>query len=172
MGSRTSTSAAAATPKIRPLRAADLGAVIAIDTANTGRARRGFFEKRLAAVKRDPDLFLAFAVEAGAVEAGAVEKDKALAGFLIARIFRGEFGASEPIASIDAIGVAPDRQSRGLGHALMEGLETSLRKRGVFEIRSQDAWTGGALMRFFAGTGFELAPIWVLDRPLGEPVDF
>lgn len=172
MGSRTSTSAAAATPKIRPLRAADLGAVIAIDTANTGRARRGFFEKRLAAVKRDPDLFLAFAVEAGAVEAGAVEKDKALAGFLIARIFRGEFGASEPIASIDAIGVAPDRQSRGLGHALMEGLETSLRKRGVFEIRSQDAWTGGALMRFFAGTGFELDPIWVLDRPLGEPVDF
>ena len=167
MGSRTSTSAAAATPKIRPLRAADLGAVIAIDTANTGRARRGFFEKRLAAVKRDPDLFLAFAVEAG-----AVEKDKALAGFLIARILRGAFGASEPIASIDAIGVAPDRQSRGLGHALMEGLETSLRKRGVFEIRSQDAWTGGALMRFFAGTGFELAPIWVLDRPLGEPVDF
>ena len=167
MGSRTSTSAAAATPKIRPLRAADLGAVIAIDTANTGRARRGFFEKRLAAVKRDPDLSLAFAIEAG-----AVEKDKALAGFLIARILRGEFGASEPIASIDAIGVAPDRQSRGLGHALMEGLETSLRKRGVFEIRSQDAWTGGALMRFFAGTGFELAPIWVLDRPLGEPVDF
>lgn len=162
MGSRTSTKAAAAAIKIRPLRAADLDAVIAIDTANTGRARRGFFEKRLAAVKRDPDLFLALAV----VDA------EALAGFLIARIFRGEFGASEPIASIDAIGVAPDRQSRGLGRALMDGLETALVKRGVFEIRSQDAWTGGALMRFFAGSGFELAPIWVLDRALGEPIDF
>ena len=165
MAKVTSTKDAAAT--IRALRAADLSAVVAIDMANTGRARSGFFEKRLAAVKRDPDLFLTLAIEDGAI-VGA----EALAGFVIARIFRGEFGASEPIASIDAIGVAPDRQGRGLGRALMTELETALRKRGVFEINSQDSWTGGALMGFFAATGFELAPLWVLDRPLGKSIDF
>lgn len=153
--------------KIRGLKAGDLDAVVVIDTQNTGRARRGFFEKRLAAVRRDPDLFLSLAIEDGAAGDG-----KALAGFVIARIFRGEFGTSQPVASIDAIGVAPGRQGRGLGRALMDGLETALRKRGIFEIRSQDSWTGGALMRFFAATGFELAPLWVLDRPLGGPVDF
>ncbi len=147
---------------VRALRAEDIDAVVAVDAQNTGRARRGFFEKRLAAVKRDPDLFLTLAIEDG----------DGLAGFVIAHIFRGEFGASEPMASIDAIGVAPGSQGRGLGHALMDGLETALRKRKVFEIRSQDSWTGGALMRFFASAGFELAPLWVLDRPLGEPIDF
>jgi ribosomal protein S18 acetylase RimI-like enzyme len=148
--------------KIRALKAGDLDAVIAVDTLNTGRARRGFFEKRLAAVKRDPDLFLCLAVEHG----------QALAGFVIAHIHRGEFGESRPTASIDALGVAPDRQGQGLGRALMGGLETALRKRGIFEINSQDSWTGGALMGFFAATGFELAPLWVLDRPLGGPIDF
>ena len=153
--------------RIRALRAGDLDAVIAVDALNTGRARRGFFEKRLAAAKRDPNLFLALAIEDGPAGDG-----QALAGFVFAHIFRGEFGASQPVASIDAIGVAPDRQGRGLGRALMGALETALRKRGIFEINSQDSWTGGALMGFFAATGFELAPLWVLDRPLGGSIDF
>lgn len=148
--------------KVRALKADDLDAVIAVDALNTGRARRGFFEKRLTAVKRDPDHFLCL----------AVEDDKALAGFVFAHISRGEFGAARPVASIDALGVAPNSQGRGLGRILMGALETGLRKRGIFEINSQDSWTGGALMGFFAATGFELAPLWVLDRSLGEPVDF
>jgi len=148
--------------KTRSLKAGDLDRVVAVDAANTGRARSGFFEKRLAAVKRNPDLFVTL----------GIEDKETLAGFVIARIFRGEFGTSEPVASIDAFGIATDKQGQGLGRTLMDGLEAALRKRGVMEIRSQDSWTGGALMRFFAATGFELAPIWVLDRPLGEPIDF
>ncbi|MHA1536695.1 MAG: GNAT family N-acetyltransferase [Alphaproteobacteria bacterium] len=147
---------------IRGLKESDLDAVVVIDTGNTGRARRGFFEKRLAAVKRDPDLFLSL----------AIEDDKGFAGFVIARIFRGEFGTSEPVASIDAFGIGEGRQGHGLGRALMSALEAALRKRDILEIRSQDSWTGGALMGFFAATGFELAPIWVLDRTLDGPVDF
>lgn len=147
---------------VRALRPSDLDAVVIIDGANVGRARRGFFVSRLEAVKRDPTMFLALGVE----DAGA------LAGFVIARVFRGEFGTSEPVASIDAIGVDAEKQGRGLGGALIDGLEVAMRKRGITDVMSQDLWSGARLMRFFAANGFELAPRWVLERSLDEPIDF
>jgi len=151
-----------ASAKIRALHRDDLDAVIAIDAANVGRARRGFYVTRLAAVKRDPQAFLALGIEAGG----------ALAGFVIARVFRGEFGTTEPVASIDAIGVDAAKQGRGLGSALMGGFEDAMRERGIAEVMSQDLWSGAPLMRFFAASGFELAPRWVLERPLDKPIEF
>lgn len=148
--------------KVRALRPADLDAVITIDAGNVGRARRGFFVTRLSAVKRDPTMFLALGIE----ERGE------LAGFIIARIFRGEFGTNEPVASIDAIGVDAAKQGRGLGSALMAGFEEAMRERGIAEVMSQDLWSGAPLMRFFAASGFELAPRWVLERPLDDAIDF
>ena len=148
--------------KIRSLRPDDLDAVVEIDRANVGRSRRGFFEKRLAAVKRDPKMFLTL----------GIETKKGLAGFLIARVFHGEFGMQEPVASIDAIGVDLKSQGKGLGRALMEGLETAMRRRGVKEVMSQELWAGGALVGFLAANGFELGPRWVLERSLSEPIDF
>jgi ribosomal protein S18 acetylase RimI-like enzyme len=151
-----------AEPKVRALRPDDLDAVVTLDAANVGRARRGFFVTRLEAVKRDPKMFLAVAIEDGGE----------LAGFVIARIFRGEFGTAEPVASIDAVGVDAAKQGRGLGRSLMDGLEAAMRERGIAEVMSQDLWSGAPLMRFFAACGFELAPRWVLERPLDEPIDF
>jgi ribosomal protein S18 acetylase RimI-like enzyme len=151
-----------AEPKVRALRPDDLDAVVTLDAANVGRARRGFFVTRLEAVKRDPKVFLAVAIEDGGE----------LAGFVIARIFRGEFGTAEPVASIDAVGVDAAKQGRGLGRSLMDGLEAAMRERGIAEVMSQDLWSGAPLMRFFAACGFELAPRWVLERPLDEPIDF
>lgn len=148
--------------KVRALRPDDLDAVITIDAANVGRARRGFFVTRLAAVKRDPKMFLALGVEDGG----------ALAGFVIARVFHGEFGTPEPVASIDAIGVDAAKQGKGLGSALVSALEEAMRKHGISEVMSQDLWAGAPLMRFFAASGFELAPRWVLERPLDEAIDF
>ena len=140
----------------------DLDAVVRIDGANVGRTRRGFFVTRLEAVKRDPKMFLAIAVDDG----------RTLAGFLIARVFRGEFGTSEPVASIDAIGVDASHQSRGYGRALMAGLEDVMRKQGIAEVMSQDLWSSAPVMRFLAANGFELAPRWILERNLDEPIDF
>jgi len=148
--------------RVRALRPSDLDAVINIDAANVGRARRGFFVTRLAAVKHDPNLFLAL----------GIEQKGELVGFVIARIFRGEFGTAEPIASIDAIGVEASKQGRGLGSALLAGFESAMRKRGIAEVMSQDLWSGAPLMRFFAASGFGLAPRWVLERRLDEPIDF
>ncbi len=98
MTNRESTaSAPAGGTVIRPLTAVDREAVIAIDHALSGRSRRGFFERRLAHAERDPAGFVAF----------AAERDGRLIGFVLARLFEGEFGATSREAALDAIGVAP-----------------------------------------------------------------
>ncbi len=48
---------------VRPLKAADLEAVIAIDAGLVGRARRGFFERRLEAALAEPKNFIYAGVE-------------------------------------------------------------------------------------------------------------
>src|ERR1019366_8252545 len=88
------------TVSIRPLAAADLDAVVAIDKAVSGRPRRGFFEKRLAHLAREPAAFVAL----------AAEREGRLVGFVFARLYQGEFGSDVAEATVDAIGVATEAQ--------------------------------------------------------------
>jgi GNAT superfamily N-acetyltransferase len=140
----------------RPLGPDDLDRVVAIDKAITGRSRRGFYQKRFAAMGRDPAPFIALGVVRG----------DALAGFVLAHVLDGEFGGRYPVAMLDAIGVAPDARGRGLGPVLMGGLDTALRARGVSELHSQANWSEHDLVRFFARAGFALAPRHILERPV------
>ena len=47
--------------RVRPLVSTDLDAVVALDAAGSGRTRRAYFERRLAAALRQPQLHLQFA---------------------------------------------------------------------------------------------------------------
>lgn len=149
----------------RRLRPADLEQVIAIDSGHFGRARRTFFEKRLDNAREHPEEYVQLGIDRGG----------ALIGFAFTRILRGEFGRDEPIAILDAIGVSVGNRDQGIGHALMDGLAKALRKAGVGSLQSQARWSDHALLRFFDGCGFNLAPRLVLERsavtPLPEPVD-
>jgi GNAT superfamily N-acetyltransferase len=138
----------------RPLGADDLEPVIAIDRAHSGHARRRFFEKRFAAAMARPDDY----VHLGATRGGS------LCGFVIARILRGEFGHEGAVAVLDAIGVESESRERGIGHVLMEELCELLRGRGVSSVQSQAEWTNHDLLRFFATSGFEIAPRLALQR--------
>ena len=73
-------------PTTRPLAARDLDAVVAIDAALNGRARRAYHERRLAAAKRAPELHAQFAVEEG----------QSVTGYVLGKVLEGEFGRSEP----------------------------------------------------------------------------
>lgn len=139
---------------IKPLSADDLEAVIAIDTTIAGKSRRGFFEKRLAAALNDPGDYVYV----------GLHEDGALIGYVLAKLVAGEFGQPDAIASIDAIGVAPDHQGRGAGHKLLKGVEEILTHKGVGEITSQVAWTDPVLPGFFGHVGFGLAPRIILNR--------
>jgi ribosomal protein S18 acetylase RimI-like enzyme len=146
---------------VRPLRPADLERVVEIDRRLVGRSRRGFFEKRLAAALRGTDKVIAV----------AVEDDGGLAGYAIARIQGGAFGGVAPVAILDAIGIDPDRQRRGSGRHLIEGIVRGMKKRGVPELRTQVDWADQALLRFFAASGFSLAPRLVFEYPTDRELE-
>jgi L-amino acid N-acyltransferase YncA len=148
----------ASSSSTRPITALDLEQVIAIDKANTGQARRHFFEKRFAAAKARPSDFVHIGVVAG----------NALRGFAIARILRGEFGKKDSVAVLDAIGVEAGNRERGLGQSLVEGLVAAAKKQGARVLQSQVNWKNPELLRFFNTSGFELAPRLAVEREVGE----
>jgi len=138
----------------------DIERVITIDRAHTGRSRRRFFEKRFAAAAARPQDFVSIGVHRGG----------ALRGFAIARIQRGEFGRAQAIAVLDAVGVEPHSRERGIGRALIDELIAALDRMGVRSLQSQTAWNNHDLVRFFAASGFALAPRLVLERSVAEPL--
>jgi GNAT superfamily N-acetyltransferase len=148
-----------------PRRAEDLERMIAIDRAHTGRARLRFYEKRLLASELHPQDFIHV----------GVRHDGELVGFAFARLLRGEFGRGDTVAVLDVLGVDPGNQERGYGHVLMDSLVEAMRQRGVRLMQSQADWTAFELLKYFASTGFELAPRLVLERsiagPLAEPTE-
>ena len=145
----------------RPLGAADVERVIAIDRAGGGHTRRHFFEKRFAAVKAQPDDFIHV----------GVMQDGSLCGYAIARILRGEFGHKQAVAVLDAIGVDTENRERGIGQTLMGELSAIMRRRDVLTLQSQADWTNHDLLRFFSAVGFELAPRLTLQRAVAAPLD-
>ncbi len=144
--------------KARPLAPSDLDGVVAIDAALGRRTRRAYFERRLVAAKREPERNLQF----------AVEEDGALAGFVMGRVLEGEFGRSEPELRLEAIGVKPAAQGRGLGAALGEAFEAEARRRALPQIHTSARWHEHELLRFFDCAGYRLAPSHMLDCALAE----
>ncbi len=139
---------------VRPLTGDDLDRVVAIDRKLSGRARRGFFESRLAAALRDPG---------GFIYIGVCDGDDLL-GFAMTRLQEGDFGMKVSVAVLDAIGVDPDHHGAGLGRRLMAAIEDVMCQKGVQELHSQLDWNNHALLRFLDAAGFKLAPRVVLGR--------
>ena len=130
-----------------------LEAVVAIDTALIGRSRRAYFGRRFAAAERDPERHVQV----------TVELDGAVAGFMLGRVLEGEFGRSEPQLRLEAFGVRPAAQHRGLGHALGAAFEAEAAKRGIGEIRTTALWRHHELLRFLDAARYRLAGSHVLD---------
>lgn len=144
--------------RLRPLAPRDLEPVVTIDASLRGRARRAYFERRLAAASRDPERHLQL----------AIEDDGRLAGYMLGRALEGEFGRTEPAVRLEAFGVTSAAQGRGLGAALERAFEEEARRRGLAEVRTTALWRERALLGFFDRSGFRLAPVHVLDCALAE----
>ena len=147
---------------VRPLAARDLDTVTAIDAALGGRSRRAYFERRLAAARRDAEGHVQFAVDA----------DGALAGYVLCKALEGEFGRTDPELRIEALGVRPDMQRRGLGKRLAEALVAEAARRGAAAIRTTASWREHELLRFLDREGYRLAGARILERALDSSVDY
>jgi ribosomal protein S18 acetylase RimI-like enzyme len=141
---------------VRGLRPQDLEAVIAVDAAHVGRRRDEYFK-----VKLQQNL-----AETGIKVSLAAELDGMFCGFLLARVYYGEFGTTEPVAVLDTLGVHPRFGHRGAGHALLEQLRTNLRALGVARVETQVSWDDPGLLTFFHREGFRPAPRFCLDLDL------
>lgn len=148
--------------KVRPLARDDLDAAVALDAELSGRTRRAYFERRLAAALRQPELHLQLAAEEGG----------ALRGHALGRVLEGEFGRGRRGLRIEVISVSQATQGRGVGRALHVALEDEAKKRSIAELRTGATWRDHAMLGFIDRLGYALAPVQVLEcavhsSPLG-----
>ncbi len=142
--------------RVRVLTEADLDAIVRIDAESMGRARRGFYEERVAAAVRDSRLRTSL----------VAELDGMVVGFLMATLHYGEFGRPEPAAVVDALGVLPAYRRRRVGEALMRSFLDNARALGVKTVRTEVAWNDFSLLHFFDQHGFAPSDRIVLERNL------
>jgi len=141
---------------VRRLESRDLEAVLKIDAQHSKRSRRGYYERKFAEATR----------ESGVTISLAAELDGRLAGFLIGRLYYGEFGMPEPVAIVDSIGVDAEQAHRHVGSALFAQLETNLRGLRVTTVRTEVEWSDFGLLGFLKSRGFAPVPVLTLEKRL------
>ncbi len=141
---------------VRDLRESDLGAIVKIDRASTGTARREYYSAKLKGALAEPKLRTSL----------VAVLDDHVVGFLLARVYYGEFGHAEPVAVVDSIGVDPDYRKRHVGQALLRQLLMNLSALRVETIETQVDWTQLDLLSFLMHQGFRPAPRLCLERTI------
>ncbi|MFY9341902.1 MAG: GNAT family N-acetyltransferase [Planctomycetota bacterium] len=143
---------------VRNLRPKDLDRVVDVDRRNIGRSRGEYFRVKLAQALSDTGIQVSL----------AAEFDGQFAGFLLARVWYGEFGATEQNAVLDTIGVHPAYHGKGVGRALLRQLRENLLGLGIRSLRTEVSWNDQRLLAFFHHEGFVPAARLCLDLPLEQ----
>lgn len=143
---------------VRNLDAADLDAVITLDAKNVGRRREEFFRLKLKQALSDTGITVSL----------AAELKGAFVGFLLARVFYGEFGITERVAVMDVIDVHPAFRGQHVATALLRQLCTNLKGLGIGVLQTEVGWENTELLGFFRREGFVMAQRVCLDMNLAE----
>jgi ribosomal protein S18 acetylase RimI-like enzyme len=139
---------------VRNLQHSDLPDVVRIDEVAAGRRRPEYFE-----------LMLMRALNFAGLQMSLVaEMDERVVGYMIVSLYYGEYGISEPTASIDAIGVAEDMRGKGVGNALMRQFRSNAAGIGVSTVRTEVEWDDFDLLAFFKREEFQPARRICLER--------
>ncbi|HEX4955751.1 MAG TPA: GNAT family N-acetyltransferase [Thermoanaerobaculia bacterium] len=141
---------------VRSVALGDLEAIVHIDARNVGRRRDEFLKLQLKRACADTGIGISL----------AAELDGAVVGFLLARLYYGEFGVTEKVAVMDVLGVHPDFQGRHVGARLIDQLRTNLCGLGIKTLQTEVRWSDTDLMAFFHHEGFTLAQRLCLDLDL------
>jgi len=141
---------------VRELREDDLERIVRIDAVVSGRTRHAYFRRKLEEAVRESGIRISLAAEI----------DGLPVGFVLGRLYYGEFGLPEPVAIVDSIGVNPEFKGRRVGAALMAQLETNLKGMGIETIQTQVEWNHLDLLGFLHAQGFKPTPALVLQKRL------
>ena len=141
---------------VRNLKLEDLEAIAGIDAAAVGRRREQFLALKMKQAFADTGIAVSL----------AAELDDHIVGFLLARLYYGEFGVVEPAAVLDVVGVHPEYRGRHVAAALVDQLRTNLLGLGIRTLQTEVPWTNPDLVTFFQHEGFTIAPRLCLDLDL------
>lgn len=141
---------------VRTMEEGDLAKVIAIDAANSGADRTGYFTR-----KQEENL-----KQSGVRVSLVAEQDGFPVGFIMARVDYGEFGRASAEAVMDSIGVDPGFQNDGIGYVLMAKLMVNLGILHVEHVRTEVDWNDTALIGYLAAMGFTPAQRIALQKNL------
>ncbi len=145
--------------EVRVLGQADLDWVVRIDAQRSGRVRREYYKLKLDEAVRSSGLVISLAAFVSGEPAG----------FLMARLYYGEFGQPERVAVLDSIGTAPAFGGRKVGRALLRQLEMNLAALGVERLETEVDWTMMELVGFFQHAGFKPAARLCLEKVVDRP---
>lgn len=142
--------------RIRPVEAADLDQVIAIDAEITGKKKTDYWYElfhRYGASRSRQRLFLV--AEAG----GEIQ------GFVIGEVRDWEFGTA-PCGWVFGINVRPRARLAGIGTRLLEAICDGFRHAGVDKVRTLIARDNSLMLSFFRSQAMMAAPVIPLEKDL------
>ena len=141
---------------VRTMTRHDLPEIVRIDCLAFGHPRPRFFE-----------VMLYRSVQVTGLQISLVaEMEGRIVGYFMASLYYGEYGIAEPTASIDAIGVEPDAQGKGVGHAMVQQFRSNVGAVGVTRVRTEVDWDDFDLLGFFAKEGFAPAKRLCLESAI------
>lgn len=129
---------------IRVMNEGDLEAITAIDCMYFGSERPEYYKEKLDAATRG----------AGINASLVAEVEGTVVGFVMGRLYTGEFGIPETTANLDTIGVHPMAGNKGVAGKLLEQFCDQMSKLGVTTIHTVVDWNDKNLMLFFHRSGF------------------
>ncbi|MBN1625758.1 MAG: GNAT family N-acetyltransferase [Deltaproteobacteria bacterium] len=139
-------------PIIRKMTLKDLKPIIEIDSKILGAVRPGYWETKLInAEKNSP------------VSSLVAEIDGRPVGFLIGGASGWEYGVPESTGLIDAVGVDPEYQRRGIATLLFREMAANLKKVGVNRVTTFVTWSNWELLKFFNTVGFKMGKMVNLE---------
>jgi predicted N-acetyltransferase YhbS len=140
------------------MKAEDFDAVVAIDEKVLKAARPHYYEMKFEKLFQSKDYVPASLV--------AEDEDGTVVGFIMGELFLGEYGIFQEQATLDTIGVDPDRQQKGIGRQLIEEFMDHLRELGVQKIHTLVDWNDSKLVEFFRANEFTPSQTINLDRSI------
>jgi ribosomal protein S18 acetylase RimI-like enzyme len=136
---------AAETPyRIRLMSEADVDAVAALDAKETGHSRRDYYADKIARCIREPRINTSL----------LALQDGLPVGFLIGRLYFGEFGIPATRAVLDTLGVHPSFRRHGVAEALLQQYRKNMEGLRVEAIDTLVDWHRFDLLAFFKRAGF------------------
>ena len=144
--------------KIRLMKADDFDAVVGIDEKVFKASRPEYYELKFEMLFSSKDYLPASLV--------AENEDGTVVGFVMGRIYVGEYGIFQEEATLDTIGVDPSCQHKGIGEQLINEFMDHLREVGVQKINTLVDWNDTRLINFFSSNQFSPSKTINLERRL------